>query len=239
MDGRTRRHLEMGARADEFSAAHPDSEAGSALSAAKLTQLVERGRGLAATQREGLIDVAAATVEKRAVRRAMMAGPVAHLAQVGTLAAVDDHELAKAFIFKPSTGSYLAFRTAAGAMAAAAHSNKELLMKHGLSESVLDLLVQLLDKFDAAVRLGTNGRAAHKAATKQLDAVTLEIRRIVRVMDARNRLRFQNDGQLLEEWISRSTVVREPVRVSTSKDGVTSFGDGPTPAAGDDVRPAA
>ena len=230
---------QMGASAEEFSAAHPDSEAGSGLSAAKLTQLVERGRGLAATQREGLIDVRAAATEKRAVRRAMLVGPIAHLAQVGQGAAIEDHELGKAFIFSPSNGSYLAFRVAAGAMSAAAHTNKELLMKHGLSESVLDLFVQLLDRYDAVVRLGTNGRAAHTAATKQLDVVAMEIRRLVRVMDARNRLRFQNDGQLLDEWISRSTVVRAPNRVSTSKDGVTSPGDSPTPGAGGDVRPAA
>jgi hypothetical protein len=229
----------MGASAEEFCAAHPDSEAGSALSAAKLTQLVEQGRGLAATQREGLIDVRAAAVEKRAVRRAMLVGPIAHLAQVGKVAAVDDHELGQVFIFKPSNNSYLAFRTAAGTMAAAAHTNQELLMKHGLSESVLDLFVQLLDKFDAAVRLGAGGRAAHKAATKQLDAVTTEIRRTVRVMDARNRLRFQNDGQLLGEWTSRTTVQRAPTRVSTPKDGVTTPGDSPGPVGGDDVRPAA
>jgi hypothetical protein len=233
MDSRSRRYLEMGASAEEFCAAHPDSEAGPSLLASKLTQLVERGRGFAATQREGLIDVAAATTEKRAIRRALMAGPITHLARVGQMAAVDDHELAKSFHFRPSSNTYLGFRTAAGAMAAAAHTNKELLMKHGLSESVLDLFVQLLDKFDAAVRLGTTGRAAHTAATKQLDAVTFQIGRTVRAMDARNRLRFQNDGQLLQEWINRSTVKRDPVRVSPVEDTP------PPPPAGSDVRPAA
>ncbi len=239
MDGRSRRFLEMGGSADEFNAAHPDSEAGYALSSARLTQLVERGRGLAATQREGQIDVRAAVAEKRAVRRAMLAGPIAHLAQVGKQAAREDHELGKSFIFKPSADTYLAFRTAANSMSAAAHAHKELLMKYGLSESVLDLFVQLLDKFDAAVSLAARGRAAHMAATKELRVVATEIARTVRVMDARNRLRFQGDGQLLGEWISRSTVARAPARVSTPKDGVTSPGDGPTPAAGHDVRSAA
>jgi hypothetical protein len=89
-------------------------------------------------------------------------------------------------------------------MAAAAHTYKELLMKHGLSESVLDPLVQLLDRFDAAVSLAVSGRASHKAATKELQAVTTEIARTVRVMDARNRLRFQNDGQLLASGSARA-----------------------------------
>jgi hypothetical protein len=70
-------------------------------------------------------------------------------------------------------------------------------MKHGLSESVLNLFVQLLDQFDSAVSLRATGRASHMAATRELNLVAAEIGRTVRVMDAHNQQRFQNDGQLL------------------------------------------
>ena len=177
--------------------------------------------GLAATQREGVIDVHAAAAQKRTIRRAMIAGPITHLAEVGRFAAREDHELAKSFIFKPSADSYHAFRTAAGTMAAAAQTHKELLMKHGLSESVLNLFVQLLDQFDSAVRLGTTGRASHRPPPGSW-RVAVEIGRTVRVMDAHNQQRFKNDGQLLGTWNSVRTVLGKPRSVSTPKDEETA-----------------
>ena len=53
------------------------------------------------------------------------------------------------------------------------------------------------DEFDAAVTLGSDGRTMHTGATRELSAVASEIAQIVWVMDARNRQRFQGDGQLL------------------------------------------
>jgi hypothetical protein len=238
MNGKTRRYLEMGTRADEFSAAHPDTDAGYIVAAGRLTQLVEQARGQAAEQREGQIDVHAAAARKKDLRREMLLGPIAHLAEVGKLAAREDHELGKTFTFKPNAETYLAFRTAAGSMAAAAQGHKELLIKHGLSESVLAQFVQMLDQFDAAVTLGNSGRTAHIGATKNLDALATEIARTVRVMDARNRQRFQNDGQLLNSWISARTVLGKPRSVTTPKDGVTPSQDGTTSVTGE-VRPAA
>jgi hypothetical protein len=123
-------------------------------------------------------------------------------------------------------------------MAAAAQTHKEVLMKQGLAESVLEQFVQMLDQFDAAVTLGNDGRTAHTGATRELHTVASEIARIVRVMDGRNRQRFQEDGQLLGSWISASTVLGTPRGVTPPKDGATPAQDGTTPVAGD-VRPAA
>jgi hypothetical protein len=68
----------------------------------------------------------------------------------------------------------------------------------------------MLDQFDEAATLASNGRTAHVAATKNLKGVTREIARVVRVMDARNQQRFRDDGQLLNSWISASTVLGAP-----------------------------
>jgi hypothetical protein len=57
-------------------------------------------------------------------------------------------------VLRPGTTTYLAFRTAARGMAAEAQNQKDVLVKHGLAETVLENLVQALDQFDAAVESG-------------------------------------------------------------------------------------
>ena len=92
-------------------------------------------------------------------------------------------------------------------MQAEAEQHKAVLLKYGLSEAVLAQLGELLDRFDAAVLLGNNGRTAHKGATQQLEALAAELASVVRTMDARNRQRFQGNAQLLASWVSASTVL--------------------------------
>lgn len=220
----------MGRRALEFCVAHPDTEPGTATVVARLEQLVARAEDTATAQRNGLLQVHAAVGRKRELRRAMRTGPIAHLAEVGRAAAREEHELGNTFRFKPGANTYLSFRTAARGMAAAAGTHKEVLLRHGLSQSVLDEFVQTLDQFDAAIALGNEGRTAHVGATLELRGVAAEIARTVRVMDARNRQRFAQEGQLLGSWISASTVLGIPARAGSEPEG--------TPAGGE-VRPAA
>ena len=85
----------------------------------------------------------------------MLAGPMAHLAEVGRLAAKENPELGKSFRVKPGVGTYLMVQTTARTMQAAAETHKEVLAKYGLSESVMAQFGQLLDQFDAAFTLGT------------------------------------------------------------------------------------
>lgn len=229
MNADVRRRIEMGTRALEFSRANPDSEAGAAEVVARLEQLIARANDTAAAQRNGLIQVHAASAQKEKLRRAMQV-PISHLAEVGRSAAREDHELGNAFRFRPGAETHLAFRTAARSMTAAALERRETLVKYGLSQSVLDELVSWLDEFDEAVVLGYEGRAAHVGATRELGIVSAEIYRTVRVMDARNRQRFADDGQLLGSWINASTVFRTPRPATESEGG--------TPADGE-VRPAA
>ena len=239
MNAQSRRKMEMGTRALEFSRAHPDADAGYAVAAAKLEQLVARANDAATAQRSGIVNVRSASARKGQLRRTMLAVHIAHLAEVGREAAREDHELGKVFRFKPQASTFLAFRTAARTMATEAEENREILIKHGLATSVLEEFVVLLDQFDAAVALGNTGRTAHMGATAELSAVGAGIVRAVRVMDGRNRQRFQNDEQLLHAWISASTVLGRPrggeVTAPAPEDEAPG---GNTPPAGD-VRPAA
>jgi len=205
----TRRVYDLCVRVLSWTAAHPDDEPGFTVLVAQLQALAARMGQVITDQRNGLIDSRAATSRKRERRRTMLAVPIAHLAQIGALAA--------------------------RAMYEEAQSPKEVLVKHGLSESVLVEFGKMLDEFDSAVRLGTEGRMTHTAATRELEALTREAGRLVRAMDARNRIRFRNDLPALEQWISARTVLGTPRGVSEEAPVV----EGGTPDAGGEVRPAA
>jgi len=93
------------------------------------------------------------------------------------------------------------------------------------------------------VRGGHAGRhrsEVHTAATREMVALTKEAGAVVRAMDARNRLRYRDDRQALEQWLSVRTVLGSPQ--GTSKDegtpGPVSPPESGTPSAGGDVRPA-
>jgi hypothetical protein len=232
MNARTRRSYLMGKSALGIVTANPDTDPGAAVAQAALERLTNRVEDTATGQRSGLVNVHAATAEKARLRKAMSV-PIGHLARVGRAAAREVHELGSTFQFNPSVGSYVAFRTAARSMVADAETHREVLVKYGLSVPVLEELKQLLEQFDAAIELGISGRALHIGATKELDELAAEIVRTVRLMDGRNRQRFQGDPTLLNSWISASTIVGQPRSAPDA-----SAGNGTTPAGGD-VRSAA
>lgn len=237
MNAQSRRKIEMGTRALAFTRANPDQDPGAAAAVAKLEQLVTRADELATAQRGGQIHVHAASERKVELRREMLAVPIAHLAEVGKAAARDEPELGQAFRFKPKASTFLAFRTAARAMASAGETHKETLAKRGLVPSVVEEFVRLLDEFDAMLALGNEGRTAHLGATRELRAVAQEIVVTVRVMDGRNRLRFAEDGELLASWLGASRVQRG--RRPGSEGEPAAPGPEGTPPASGEVRPAA
>lgn len=210
MNAKSRRRIEMGTRALEFSRAHPDESPGYAAALTRLEELLDRAEELADRQRDGILQVRASTARKRELRVAMRKAHLAHLAKVARIAAREVPELAQKLTLRPGTRTYLAFRTAARGMAAEAQSRKEVLVKHGLAESVLVNLAQTLDQFDAAVESGVTGRQTHVGASAELQAVADEIFQIVQVMDGLNRYRFMNDLELLAVWDSASSVLAAP-----------------------------
>ena len=240
----TRRVLEMLVRVLNWLSAHPDDEPGGGVLVTQLRAIVARMTQVIDDQRSGQIDSRAASARKQELRQSILAGPIAHLAEVGRMAAREMHELRSLFAFKPTAKTLLAFHAAARGMFAAAQEHKEVLVKYGLSESVLVPFGKALDELDAAVTLGSAGRTRHTAATRELEALTKEARRTVRAMDARIQLRFQDDRQALEQWVSARTVLGSPVRGSndggaTAQEPAGGGTPDGTPAAGGDVRPAA
>jgi hypothetical protein len=235
MNGDVRRMFEMVGRSENFCDAQPDTDPGHLVSVERLKRVKVQMEQVAAMQRAGLIGRHTGAVEKRRLRREMLAGPIAHLVEVGRLAKREHPDLVNKLRYKPSGHTYVAHRTAARGMQAEAIANKEVLAKFGLSEAVLEVFGQLLDQFDAAVKVGSDGRATHIGATKRLEALAVEAGQIVRAMDARNRYRFKNDEQVLGAWINASTVFGRAVSSAAEE----TPGPAPTQVAGGDVRPAA
>jgi hypothetical protein len=219
MNAKTRRKLEMGTRALEFSRAHPDESAGYTAAVAQLEAQLARSKQLASQQQEGTVEVRAASARKRDLRRSIRRSQLVHLARVARRAAREMPELAQKFALAPEPTPYLVFKTMADRMLAEAHQQKDLLIKHGLHERVLGSLAQSLDWFDQAVEQGSQGRRVHVGASAELDAVADEIVQIVRLIDGLNRFRFAQDPDLLAAWTSASNVIGPPRSATQPTDG--------------------
>jgi hypothetical protein len=259
MKGDERRTKEMGVRVVLDSERHPDTDPAHAVLVGRLKGVVEQMEQEEGLQRSALMDRHTSSLDKRRLRREMLAGPIAHVVGVADLARKDEPSLATQVQYRPSGNTFGGHLAAARGLLAEAEAHQELLTKYGLSAEVLEVYRELLAESEAAVRLGDEGRAGHKGATPHLRALAKEVRQIVRTLDGRNRIRFKNDPKLLGEWISASTVLGKPGPVSGSESqsepanqpgvGPTqgsasgqsqgSGASGGTPAAGGDVRPAA
>ena len=223
----------MGARALEFSRKHPDAGPGYDASVARLENLLNRAAQLEAQQREGILLSRAANARKKELRMDLKQGLLGHLVSVAEAASAEAPELSQKFILPQTTQSYGAFRAAARGIEAEAQSRKELLVKHGLSETGLQALTQSLDEFDAMVKQGSDSRIAHVGASFELNEVANEVVQVVKVMNGLNHHRFARDGELHASWQAASNVVATPHPADQKAGPAVS-----PPAAGD-VRPAA
>ena len=233
MKARTRRIIEMSNRVLRFSQAHPDPSAGYAETLARLEKSLAEVDQIAARQLAGINQARSATAKKRELRRKMRRTHLVHLARVAEAAAKEAPDMARTFALSREAIPYLAFRTATRGMSAEAQNQKDLLVKHGLLDSVLASLAELLGQFDAAVDQGTDGRRIHVGASSELDGVADELAQVVRLMDGTNRYRFADDANLLAEWESSSNTFGPP------RSAVEEPTPPATPPQGGEIKPAA
>jgi hypothetical protein len=207
MNAKTRTKLDMGDRALNFSRAHPDASPGYTAALAGLEQRLAQAQQLARVQQEGINQRRAANARKNHLRRQMRGTQLRHLARVAKVATREIPELAGKFVLTHAPRAYRSFRALAGTMVAEAQTQKELLVKHGLADTVLESLVQSLEQFDRAITEGTDALRAHVSARVELDVLGDEVVDIVGVMDALNRFRFADDPAVLAEWDTVSNVI--------------------------------
>src|SRR5689334_4785652 len=196
----------MATRTVKFNGAQPDTDPGYGVTADRLKQVHDQMADAMATQRAGRIKRHGGSLEKRRLRREQLAGPVKYLVELGQLAGQVHPELLSDLRYAPAGHSYLAHRTAARGLLAAAVSHKEVLTPYGLSDALMQLFTEQLEQFDAAMQDAEDGRAAQKSATAVIEKLGAEALRLVRLLDARNQHRFKGDPDLLSAWLDASTV---------------------------------
>jgi hypothetical protein len=241
MKAKTRRQIETGRRALSFSLAHPDTSPGYATTLASLQERLARAEQLISLQRDQIGQVRRTTVQKRNLRRIMRRTQLMHITRVAEAAARENPELAQKFALRPEQIPYLEFQATARAMLAEAQNQKELLVKHGLAENLLEGLVKNVNQFDQALGQGTEARRGHVGASAELDLIGDEIIHLVKVMDGPNRFHFADAGEILAEWESASNVFG-PVRSSGEKpvsEQPKPVSQEVTPPAGGESRTAA
>jgi hypothetical protein len=205
MKARTRRKLEMGARALLFCRLETESSRGYGIAVAQLEACLTRGRELIDIQRQSLIDEHAVSGRRRKLVRLMRRAHLAHIKRVAHTVR-ENPSLAQMKLWR-GTIPYLEFQSLARSILMEARNQQDLLIKHGLSETLLDRLKALLDEFDELMRSRLDARRNHIIASVELDRMGDEVVRIVRIVDALNQDRFQNDIPRLRAWASLTNLM--------------------------------
>jgi hypothetical protein len=221
MNAVLRRRLEMAVRVRDFLRAHRTEGIGDGTALTQIEELVKRAELLTAQQQAGVVATRSATIQRRELRRGVQTKLLRYLAAVGAAAAKENLELAAQFQAPHPSTSTLAFLTAARAMLEKATAQKELLVKRGMADKVLDDLAAALTEFEQTLEASRAGRREHVGASADLEAVGAEIAEQVRVLDGLVRYRFGDNAELMGAWVSARNVL------------------GPFRSKGDAVAPAA
>ncbi len=160
----------MAANAAEFSRSHPDESPGYQAVLSDLDKKLAQAKEALAGQRSGILGVRAGSAIKLELRSTMRQAHLAHIAQVARAAGREAPQVPHEFVFKPGTRTHVAFQTTARGFLTRAEAHRELLVRHGLVESVLTELRQSLDQFDAAIVSSGEARTAHVRASERAPA---------------------------------------------------------------------
>jgi hypothetical protein len=156
------------------------------------------------------VEIRATAGRKRTLLGLMRRAHLAHVRRVAQGAQREAPDLLRKFVLPRGTIPLLAFQSAARSMLAEAESWKDVMVRHGLSETLLQSLHQSLEHFDRAIERGIEAHRTHVGATAGLDEAGDDLVRIVRVLDPLNRFRFAEAPDVLAEWASFSHVVATP-----------------------------
>jgi hypothetical protein len=226
----------MGERVSENGHANPSEDPHFLALMAQLDQLLAEAKEAAKQQREGIAKSRGASELKQSLQAQIRKTHLPHLAHAAASAAQEQPNILPSYRITKDARTIRGFSTIAATMIAAAQSQHELLLKHGLVQSVLDDLVAMMDRFDQAVLQGVEARRVHVGASADLEAISDKIVRVVQIMDGFQRLRFARDPERLAAWESARTVHADP---KPSESETENPGDTPSSGKPDDVRPAA
>jgi hypothetical protein len=221
------RRLEMAVRVRDFSDTHPSADASFVTVLGRLKEGINRIVELSGQQVGGFLSKHSSSLRRRDIRRKLRDGLLRHLVTVAEDASATKPELRARFELPAHNLSHVRFQAVVRKMLEQGEAEREVLVKHGLSDTLLTDLATAVAEFDASVAETNSGRLGHILASAELRAVGDEVVQLVGMMDGLNRYRFQKEPQLLVAWDAAKHVVSGP---QVAKE---------TPAQAGEVKPAA
>jgi hypothetical protein len=200
MDKRIRRKMEMGSRVIGFSRAHPSADASYASVVGRMEELVARMQALSEQQQGGYISKRSSVLRRQELRRNLQRGFLRHLVTVAEVAAQGEPALAGLFRLPPPNATHETFRAVAHKLLEQGQAQREVLVKHGLADRLMDELAAAVAEFDASVVQTNDGKRGHIGARAELGAVSDEVMQLVEMLDGLNRYRFMRDPEMLATW---------------------------------------
>jgi hypothetical protein len=234
------RRLNMAVRVRDFCETNPSADPSFVSVLGRLKEAIDGMVALGSRQVSGIRSRHASTVNRREIRRRLRNDLLPHLVTIARDASVEKPALAQELGVPAHNLSSVRFHAAAKAMLDMGVAEKELLVKHGLSDKLLDDLAAAVAEFDSSITATNTSREDHIGARAGLQAGSEELLQLVDMMDGINRYRFRNDRQLLAAWDAARHVVTGP----QAKDEVpaapaTPAQPGGTAGQTGEVKPAA
>ncbi len=205
MRTQTRLKLDTGGTVEEFCRLHPlDTSAGTSV-VERLVGLNDRGGTLAQQHRFGTLGVKSSVIEKANIRR-LIRLDLESLHRLATTAATAQPEIGIRFSLPYATVSHQVFLATARSALAQAQGAVDVLLGYAMPEDLLARIAENLGRYERAVSVKDNSRAAHVGARAELDEVADDIMEVVRHLDALYSLKYRDNPELQAAWKSARNV---------------------------------
>jgi hypothetical protein len=149
-------------------------------------------------------------VNRQQVRRRLRDDLLRHLVTIARDVSAEQPALGDKFEIPASNLSSARFFAASKAMLELGSQEKEVLIKHGLSDKLLDDLATAVAEYEGTITATNTSREDHIGARAELQQVSDEVVQLVQMMDGINRYRFKGDPHLLATWEAAKHVVSGP-----------------------------
>jgi hypothetical protein len=211
MDRKVRKKWSMATSVRTFSRAHPSADTSYTLVLDRLDGTILRIEELAKQQEGGYVSKHSAVVRRSDLRRRLHGGLLRYLVTAAEDVGREAPAVGERFRLPSASATHAAFRARASEMLEQARANQEILVKHGMSATLLDELDAAVQEFDASLAETNDGKQSHVAARAEMKELCDEIMLLVGMLDGYNRYRFHRDPELIVAWESAKRVQSGPV----------------------------
>ncbi|HKT60263.1 MAG TPA: hypothetical protein VJQ46_09440 [Gemmatimonadales bacterium] len=226
----------MARSARDFSRKHPSADAGYGPVVDRLDATIARMETLASQQQGGYLTRHSSAMRRQLLRRRIRV-LLQHLVTVAADAADEVPALLMLFRLPPSNATNATHQALSRKLLEQARASQELLVKHGLTATLVEDLAAALEEFDRSLTETADGTQDHVLARAELDQLSDEVSRLVGILDGINRYRFEREPEKLIAWLSARHVVTGPQ--PDAKDENPAASSGPVQAGPGEVQPAA